>query len=433
MHPTPTCHSAVDVRENSWRLISLIALLGVFQAPMATSASAASTPPTGSAPTTSRPWNVQTGQIETLHTADLTSVTKADSDFLAKGTISTATNAINLISAVANAKATAKLGLPAMPDLAKPSGAYVIHIVKWDHDGSSVTFSHWYLYDPKFPSSFGYWGGPSAVITRKAIAGEKSVTLIYVYLTSADDPTKDPLANNPPSYSVSITQGVPTWLTNLSLAASLATGGKLTFNPAANLYASQILMETPQPNPVVAYCSYKTFDTDYDVSSWQIQTSLAALDAKNSLQANAGGSDTVTYANEKPSLLDFSGAMPAFSYTDVVRTGSQPTNYATKSVVRQSPYVCLDVYWPYRVEPSLRPSCWMPHLTLGLPIGGKVLQHPMAGVAFSLKYFELFVAWAPDWENVGPAPSFKRHFVSHGTAVVQLTLTQLQALLGKGN
>jgi hypothetical protein len=353
-------------------------------------------------------------------------------NFLTTGKLSTVADAKTLIAVLRKA-------LPAtpsptvFPDVDTPAGAYIIHVVKWDDDGSSFTFSNWYLYDPAFPSGFGYWGGDASIIQRQAIAGESSVTLLYVYLVSGN-PTKDTLASSLPTYSLSVTQSTPSWLSEIALAASVATGGKvpIKIDNAAYTALAHGPFAAPKP-PVVAYFAYKTFTVDdrFRVSSWKLQTQFGGLDSNLKVKAAADGSDAVTYQNEAASAIGFSGAMPLTPYTDVVRQGSAASNFSTKNVSRQSPYLCADIYLPFTVEPSLQNSFWLPHVVVGLPLTGKVLEHPLLGIASSLRFVEIFAAVSPDWENV--SPTFKHHFVSHGMIGAQVTLAQLQSLVGKSN
>jgi len=387
--------------------------------------------PSGASSCFSTKWKPK--QSEQLEKSDMTAAgwsERSVDEFIKNAELGSIADAQALVRAVTN-----KVKSPELAD-AKDS-AFVIHIVGWNSDYTALASSNWYLYEPGEKSSWGYWRGDAGILMRRAIGGKKRVTLLYVYLSSrgptepksgADnggatqdtDDEKD-VAAAPGDYKVSIAAGTSQFLADLKILAGIVNvPGFRGGTEAAASAAAKIRREVSSaaPKPIVAYCALNTFITPNAVSTWKFDATFETSSAQ----------DTVTFNNESPKSFGLAGAMPLVAYSDVVREGTEATGFTTKKVTRQSPYAVVNIFLP-KVEPSLRNSCWMPHIMIGLPVSGKALEHPLVGAAVNLRYIELFAAWCPDFENV--SPSFKRHFVSHGLFGVQVTMTQLETLASK--
>jgi hypothetical protein len=147
----------------------------------------------------------------------------------------------------------------------------------------------------------------------------------------------------------------------------------------------------------------------------------------------AGDSKTAAATISSPSFTDqpltfvgLSIAFPVTSYKQVTYTSSSGT-LLPQSATEQSLYANLDFYIP-AVDPDLIALRWLPHPFIGLPLSGKVLDHPMAGIAVSLKYGEIFWGAIDDLQNENANGS--SHHTIKGVFGIKFSVSAAKTLLG---
>lgn len=97
---------------------------------------------------------------------------------------------------------------------------------------------------------------------------------------------------------------------------------------------------------------------------------------------------TKTYVNESRHLWDISVGLPAKSLKEVQYVAADNT-IRTKEVSRTNAYGFLNIF-PYPTDLTDKRFPWYPHFVFGVPISGKPLDRPIAGIAkgFNIKSFK---------------------------------------------
>ena len=289
----------------------------------------------------------------------------------------------------------------------------IIHVIRWkDADHTGVAFQKWYAYDPYLPNYYSYLKSRQSLFEGTNISGRKNYRFIYIHLNAtfgpdrattdpssgrvvvqdesiqspclvapadADAPTSDCL-KHPVSYTVAVSKQQTQFMQDLKTVLGLVI-------PGAGGGAA--------PPAVTGYWAMSEVTSQFDESTLTITPSLNSAQPTQGNKAGSSGQNTAssqlspnTYANQKPSFVGLSFAVPVKSYKDITYNSSGGT-LAPKSITQQNVYVNFDFYYP-RAQPGLMAFRWIPHPFVGLPIKGKVLQHTMAGLAFGLTWFEPF-------------------------------------------
>jgi hypothetical protein len=388
------------------------------------------------------------------------------------GTLSDANQARELLAA---------LGVP----INKP---VLINIVWWvDPKAALAEYSQWYLYNPCAP--LGYWMPNGPAITDFTLPGVKDFYFLYVHFYK--DLGFSKAADIPPgadvfTYTVTITKQPSQFRQDLQTLAGLVN---FPLPITLSSFARSTLLST-QHSP--GYYAFQEIKSQLDTSSIVVSVAAASNsgDALNSPAASAdqeqapqtptpkiksglstssivvgtsgasksGRPPTTpaatsanqgqaaasadqgqapqkltpnTYANQPPSYVGLGFAMPITSYKDVTYVPTSGTVGPT-TVTRQNLYATLDFYFPPAVPDqqwlTLR---WIPHPFVGLPLTGKVFEHPMAGIALGFGWLEAYAGEIYDTENVGPggreSHKWERCFG------IKLSVTAVAQLLKKGS
>jgi hypothetical protein len=343
-----------------------------------------------------------TSPINVLHKSDLDALPNA-SDLSTQGEIN-----------AGDAPDTIKALFKTLANVAPPDSdtVVIIHVLGWKdaaHSGSK--FDKWYVFDPHSHTYDFYVKTAQQLFEGTTIAGRTKYRFVYIHFnfdlnpdgSKPDEsiqsdvslcPDKTSICLlHPVSYNVVISKQQTQFMQDLNTVLKIAGLGGLI--PAGK--------ELPAPSSrSVGYWSYSDFTAQYSTSSIKLTASLASPPtgkAAGTAQQNAASSQLAsqTYANEKPSYIGLSFAVPVTSYKDVTFQSSTGT-FAPSSITQQNVYVTFDAYFP-AAQPGLAAFRWVPHPFAGLPIKGKVLQHTMAGLAFGLPWFEPFAGIVFDRQN----------------------------------
>ena len=300
------------------------------------------------------------------------------------------------------------------------TGTYILNVIKWAApDHKETSFNNWYLYDGNSHQSappLGISLSEQDWLQRRSIPGRQTVILVCLEIPS-DERTSPEIAlfkKGTLSYAIAITKQKSQFDKDLTTIISMVY-------PAA---ASVTDNATTADTPLAGYVASYPFNTPSDVCSISIAPTNGSTDKKG---AGTAGFDTVVFADESPAWRGLSFAIPVASYKDV--TFDQSANTLTpKTVSRQNLYACLDIYLP-PIEPSLLTKSYLPHPFVGLPITGKVLEHPMAGVALGRFGVELFYSGIYDLENKDASGA--KHAVWKSTYGIKISIDAGKAALAK--
>jgi len=294
----------------------------------------------------------------------------------------------------------------------------IIHVLGWkDAAHTTAKFDKWYVYDPHSHTYDFYVKTKQQLFEGTTIAGRTKYRFVYIHFnvdlnpdgsTSDESITQTCLDNlgtswtdkcllHPVSYNVAVSKQQTQFIQDLNTVLQMVLPGAST--------AKDLRAPPPPPIRSVGYWSYSDFNSQYSTSSIKVTASLESTSTPvKGKTAGAAGQNTAsnqlatqTYANEKPSYIGLSFAVPVTSYKDVTYQSSSGT-LAPSSITQQNVYVTFDAYFP-AAQPGLAAFRWVPHPFAGLPIKGKVLQHTMAGVAFGLPWFEPFAGIVFDRQN----------------------------------
>jgi hypothetical protein len=384
----------------SFKIAAAVAIYFLFTEPVQCSAAAS----------TKQQWTAEPSESFTLEQLS-TALTTDDARkaFLGNGDIPSTEAALNLLNTIVSDDA--------------PTGAAILHIVKWrDKNHTSIQFERWYLYDYDTKGNAFYLEKNAAVLDRTCIPGRRHLTIVYLCLRNDAD-RKSPLQDadsdmdalkRPALHSIVMTKQQTQFVQDAILLTQMLG---ITMPPAMQTKAP------PPPPRVLGLSAQYAFDDPYAVSSVAINSTLPSPDGAKSTAVES----SVTYVNEGPTWIGLSAAMPVTSYKDVVFQSSSDA-VVPKTVTRQDAYITVDFYMP-PVEAALIPLRWLPHPFVGLPLGGKVLEHPMVGVGINLKYVELFYGVVGDFEN--RSPTGNRHTVWKGVFGLKLSVSAAKTMLGK--
>ena len=304
----------------------------------------------------------------------------------------------------------------------------IINIVWWvDPKAALAKYSQWYIYDPCTP--LGYWMPNGPPITGATLPGVKDFYFLYVHFYR--DLGFSKTADIPPgadvfTYTVTITKQPSQFRQDLQTLASL-----VNFPLPSALFG---FAPTKQYSP--GYYAYQEIKTPLDTSS--VVVSVAAKKSSpNTPAASADQGEAPqkltpnTYANQPPSYLGLSFAMPVTSYKDVTYVPSTGTVGPT-TVTRQNVYATLDFYYPPAVpDQQWLTVRWIPHPFIGLPLTGKVFEHSMIGVGLGFGWLEAYAGEIYDTENRGPG-GHKSHTWERSFGI-KLSVTAVARLLKKGS
>ena len=274
------------------------------------------------------------------------------------------------------------------PD-AEPS---IIHMLQWsDASHTTVTFQKWYMYDPNLNKNGGYYAlSDQQILEDTFVPGEKAFRLIFIHLSPAADlgqaasltdsftDNTYKILNHPISYTVDITKE------DSQFKQDVQTLGKILGLVGA---------APPAPPMYVGYWGWAEVESNYSTSSIKITPSSSSktpVASSNQDQSSNKASATLsanTYSNEAPTYIGLSVAVPVTSYKDVTYQSGSTTLVPT-TVSKQSAYANLDFYFPAAL-PGLMALRYIPHPFIGLPLQGKVLEHPMAGLAIGFPWMEV--------------------------------------------
>jgi len=285
----------------------------------------------------------------------------------------------------------------------------IFHTLGWkDKDHTAANFDKWYVYDPHSHTYDLYVKSAQQLLEGTIIAGQRKFRLVYLHFNADLNPTgtddesitscpegyAPPCLKHPVAYNVVVSKQQTQFIQDLHTVLGIVGV------PVAAVHAAP-----PQAPLSVGYWSYSDFTSQYTTSSIKITASLTAAQKtvvgrtadSGSQNAASNALATQTYANEKPSYVGLSFAVPVTSYKDVTYQSSTGT-LVPSSITQQKVYVTFDVYLP-PAQPGLAAFRWIPHPFVGLPIKGKVLQHTMAGLAVGLPWFEPFAGIVFDRQN----------------------------------
>jgi hypothetical protein len=294
----------------------------------------------------------------------------------------------------------------------------IIHVLGWKDTGhTTAKFDKWYVYDPHSHTYDFYVKTKQQLFEGTTLAGRTKYRFVYIHFNVDLNPdgsnsdesivqtcldksgsswtVQDNCLAHPVSYNIVISKQQTQFIQDLNTVLQMVL-------PAGSIAKD---LKAPPPVRSVGYWSYSDFNSQYSTSSIKITASLESSSAPlkgktvGAAGQNAASSQlaTQTYANEKPSYIGLSFAVPVTSYKDVTFQSSTGT-LAPSSITQQNVYITFDGYFP-GAQPGLAAFRWIPHPFAGLPIKGKVLQHTMAGVAFGLPWFEPFAGIVFDRQN----------------------------------
>jgi hypothetical protein len=304
------------------------------------------------------------------------------------------------------------------------TGTYILNVLKWKDPAHTETqFNKWYLYDAASGSKPAYLSLTEAEwLTRSAIPGRQNLFLVYLHFPS-DSATGDEgtrLLQGELGYVITITKQKSQFDKDLASLISVVkpegAGAKLNAARAQDAYFASFAFKTG-----FEVCSVSITAA---VAADKTTPGAAAADKKTETRAT---SPTVTYIDEAKTWRGLSFAVPVASYKDVT-FDKAATTLTPKTVTRQNTYACFDLYCP-AIEPSLIQRSYLPHAFVGLPLTGKVLKRPMAGVAVGHYGIEVFYSAVYDMENQDATAA--KHPVWKFTYGVKLSIDAGKALLAK--
>ena len=292
----------------------------------------------------------------------------------------------------------------------------IFHVLRWtDVTHSSVEFQRWYVFNPRNQKNGGFYAiSDQKLFEDNLIPGETQFRLIFIHLSPISGGTCAPLTDSfngdpsapgtmlkhPISYDIDITKTPTQFAQDVQTLLGLLGVLKAAAPPAKP--------GPPPPPPVdVGYWGWALFAANSSSSTIKITPSTtdakptatsavgtpgvpAANTAKSSLTAS-------TFINQSPTYLGLSIGVPVTSYKDVTYQMQGGTLVPT-SVTKQTAYAALDGYLPAAL-PGLMAVRYIPHPFIGLPLAGKVLLHPMAGLAVGFPWFEAYAGAVFDREN----------------------------------
>jgi hypothetical protein len=303
----------------------------------------------------------------------------------------------------------------------------IIHILRWGDAGhKTLKFQNWYLYNPVASRTTFYVKSKKQMFEDNNIPGVKNFRLVYIHLnfdlnnpSESISTTADGTALvHPVSYKIVITKEPTQFVQDFKTVLQIVGGGTATAG------------ESAKPG----YWSVSEFSSAYQTSSLTITPSLNqktsdTIQGKTSDEASKVSTLTPkTYANEKPSYLGLSFAVPVTSYKDVVYQSTGST-LAPKTITQQNIYLNLDLYYP-PAQPGLMAFRYLPHPFIGLPIKGKVLDHTMLGLAFGLPWFEPYAGLVFDLQN-GTTPDTSQRLTLKGTFGFKVSVSAIAKAVKK--
>jgi hypothetical protein len=327
---------------------------------------------------------------------------------------------------------------------------YIIHIIRWKDNTTTVGTDHWYIYDPKLPQGAGIkeWFQDVETQSRlesERIFGSKRLTFVYLHLNarvqtnkeeivSAFETKKDklPFKKDAKGNVVKDASGAqvrqsPDEMADLLLQKG-STGTQLTFvndkNTSISLlcgpdfgggcveqryteiaYEISVTKKTPQPLAdlkTLAGIAFGQGDESAIVLKTVKGALYQALEMNNVLSPSTlaiGGKvgqapqdakiSERSYTNEGKYWGGFSFAVPINSYKDISFDENNPS-LQPKTVKRENIYAVADLYLP-RIDLSSPQKRLIPHALAGMPIKNSPLDHLMVGSGIGFNYVEPFV------------------------------------------
>jgi hypothetical protein len=382
--------------------------------------------------TTKDKWQTSIGDEGLIKSTDLNFAKSTGlDDFLQSGTLSSVADLQMLLHRIVSAADQ------------KNAGAYVIHVLQWQKGDKAVNFEKWYVYDSTNSSKDGFYlQSDKDILARKFIQGQTHIIFVAFYLRSDPDgpaaisAAERPILQKTAAYSIQISKTYSTLRTELVGLASILGWGDLA---TAILEPGQAAA-TPQKAATkefeIGYAAYTPLPTvPYPVSSIAFTSDFAAAGGAAPTPSAAVGANatpttvtsTATFTDEPPTPFDISAAYPVTSYKDV--TYQQTANgLVPNNAKQQNVYATFDIYAP-PVEPQLVATRWIPHLFVGLPLGGKVLDHPMGGIAIGLKYAQLFYGDVADFQN--QSSKGQRSITNRGVFGIKISISTVSGLFKK--
>lgn len=268
----------------------------------------------------------------------------------------------------------------------------IIHILRWNNaDHSVAKFQKWYVYDPSPPKGNFYWTSAQTRFQSAIINGKTKFRLIYIHLNfdlnnNHGESFKTNLASHqdepthPVSYGVTVKKQQTQFVKDLISLLTILGAYTPQAAPAA-------------VDPEVGYFSVYEFDS-------QFKTSSITVTASHNDPAKAGGGEDVsggsksqqiatqTYANEGPSWIGLSFAVPLTSYKDLSYSQTNGS-ITTNTIDRQNIYAAVDFYLP-PVQPGMTAFRYIPHPFFGMPIKKQPLRNTTAGLGMGWRWLEPF-------------------------------------------
>jgi len=323
-----------------------------------------------------------------------------------------------------DALANRKVFVPAKDaDLKVTGDSIIFDVVEWqDATHSATKFHQWFVWDKRGESRALLWEKATDLLNHTFMSGETSLSVVSIYFGDSTTDSKTTQPDDLPQLMKSVTYNIQ----EAKAASSFMMELKIALGIVSPIGVPDFIANTrflaPSPPPTkpgvtpIGYTAIDNFADDYTASTITLGTKYFG---------EKTAEVSPTFANEGESYFGLSAMVPVTTYTDVTFQGSS-NNLVPQSVKRQSAYLALDVYLP-KVQPQLMALRWIPHPFVALPASGKVFEHPMGGVSFSLKYADVFYGLVWDWEN--RSPHNKRDPVAKGTFGIQLTMAQFKQML----